>query len=87
MGFTTAIISLAAILAVAVVGYGAFAKRPAVLVALVAVAVAGLAGLLSWYAFAETHSTPWCVGHGVVAVASMVVAAKNLLPRRKMLAT
>jgi hypothetical protein len=64
-GFTTAIIFLAAILALAILACGAFTKQPSLVVAVVA--VAGLASLLSWYAVAETHSLPWGLGYGAVS--------------------
>jgi hypothetical protein len=81
MGFTAAIIFLAAILALAVVAWGAFTKQKSVVVALVALAVVGVAGLLSWYALIETQSTPWTMGYGAVAIASTAVAARHLLPK------
>ncbi len=79
--FTT-IVLLTAILAVAVTGWGAFTERRSVTVAVVALAVAGLGGLLSYYACVETQSMPWTVGYGAVAIASAAVATRHVLARK-----
>jgi Cu/Ag efflux pump CusA len=76
------IVLLTAILAVAVTVWGAFTKRRSVAVAIVALAVAGLGGLLSYYACVETQSIPWAVGYGAVAIASAAVAARHLLGKK-----
>jgi len=82
MGPATAIIFLAAVLAVAVVAWGAVTRRRSIAVALVALGVAGLAALLSYYALVESQSAPWALGYGVVAVLSMAVGGQHLVGRR-----
>jgi len=76
------IVLLTAILAVAITVWGAFTERRSVAVAIVALAVAALGGLLSFYACVETHSMPWAVGYGAVAIASAAVAARHLLGKK-----
>jgi hypothetical protein len=81
MGPSTAIIFLAAVLAVAVVAWGGVTRRRSIVVALVALGVAGLAALLSYYALVESQSVPWAVGYGVAAVLSAAVCRRHLAGR------
>ncbi len=82
MGFQIAIILLAVIMALLAVAWGAVSKGRFLAVGLVALAVAGLGGLLSYYAAIETRSVPWAVAFGVVAIASAAVAVRHLLGER-----
>jgi hypothetical protein len=59
MGFPTAVTT-----------WGSFIQRPFIMVA---VAVTGLRGLLT-YALAETRSVPWSLGYGLVAILSTATA-------------
>lgn len=81
MGPATAIIFLAAVLAATVVAWGAVARRRSIAVALVALGVAGLAALLSYYALVESQSAPWALGYGVAAVLSTAVCGRHLAGR------
>jgi len=81
MGPTAAIIFLAAVLAVAVVAWGAVTRRRSIAVALVALGVAGLAALLSYYAMVESQSVSWALGYGVAAVLSAAVCGRHLAGR------
>lgn len=74
MGPAAAIIFLA----LAVLAWGAVTKRRSIFVALVALGVAGLAALLSYYALVESQSVPWALGYGAVGLLSMVVAGRHL---------
>lgn len=78
MGIQGAIIFLAVISALAVVAWGAFAKRRSFAVAIVAVLVALLAAGCGWYAFAESQSIPWTIGYGVLALLSLGVGIKHI---------
>lgn len=81
MGFPTAAILLVVLLAMAVVAWGALAARRSSVVSVVALAVAGLAGLLSYYSAVETQSMAWVAGYGAVALLSAGVAVRHLLGR------
>jgi len=77
MEIQIAIVLLTVVLAVAITVWGAFTKRRSVAVAIVAFAVAGLGGCLSYYACVETQSMPWAVGYGLAAVLSAVVMGRH----------
>ena len=81
MGPAAAIIFLAAVLAVSVVAWGAVTRKRSIAVALVALGVAGLAALLSYYALVESQSVPWALGYGVAAVLSAAVCGRHLAGR------
>ena len=82
MGNQGAIIFLGAIVALAVVAWGAFRSRRSIAIAVVAVIVALLAAGCSWYAYAESQSLPWTIGYGVVALLSISVGMKHVLGSR-----
>jgi cytochrome bd-type quinol oxidase subunit 1 len=82
MGSPGAIIFIGAIVALAVVVWGAFRSRRSIAIAVVAVFVAVLAAGCGWYAFAESRSIPWTIGYGVVALLSAGVAMKNVIGSR-----
>jgi len=82
MDFQITIVLLTLILAVAITVWGAFTERRSVAVAFVTLAVAGLGGLLSYYACVETQSMAWTVGYGAVAIASAAVATRHLLGKK-----
>jgi len=79
MEIQISIVLLTAVLALAVTVWGAFTERRSVAVAVIALAVAGLGGLLSFYACVETQSMPWAVGYGLAAVFSAVVMGRHIL--------
>jgi hypothetical protein len=62
-------------------GMGAVNRRRSIAVALVALGVAGLAALLSYYALVESQSAPWALGYGVVAVLSAAVCGRHIAGR------
>lgn len=78
MGGYGAVIFIGVIVALAVVVRGAFAKRRSIAVALISLPLALLAAGCAWYAFAESQSLPWTIGHGVVALLSVGVGIKHL---------
>lgn len=78
MGGYGAVIFIGLIVALAVVVRGAFAKRRSVAVALTALPLAVVAAGCAWYAFTESLSLPWTIGHGVVALLSVGVWIKHL---------
>ena len=81
MGSAGVILLVVVILAVAILAWGAVTKRRSIVVALVALGVAGLAALLSYYALVASQSVPWALGYGVAAVLSAVVAGRHLVGR------
>ncbi len=82
MDFSVAVILIMAALALAVTVWGTFTKRRSLGFALVALPLAGLAGVLSWYSVVETQSTAWGLLYGLVAFGSAAVTVRHLLPRR-----
>jgi hypothetical protein len=82
MGSPGAIIFIGAIVALAVVVWGAFRSRRSIAIAVVAVFVAVLAAGCGWYAFAESQSLPWTIGYGVVALLSVGVGVKHMIGGR-----
>lgn len=78
MGPAAAVILLAVLLAILVVIWGAVSKRRSIAVALVALSVAGLAALGSYYAAVESQSVPWALGYGAVGLFSAAVAGRHL---------
>lgn len=79
MGLEGIVIVVFILLAIAAVVWGLFAKKRSLAVALIALAVAGLAALGSYYSFAETHSMPWTLGYAAAALLALVVAARQLI--------
>ena len=82
MGSQGAIIFIGAIVALAVVVWGAFRSRQSITIAVVAVVVAVVAAGCGWYAFAESESLPWTIGYGVVALLSVGVGMKHVIGSR-----
>jgi hypothetical protein len=81
MGPTGIVILLAAIAALGVVVWGAFSRTRSLAVAAIALGVAGLAALLSFYALVETQSAGWAVGYGLAAVLAGGVAVRHVVGR------
>jgi hypothetical protein len=81
MGTAGVMILVVVILAVAILVWGAVTRKRSFAVALVALAVAGLAALLSYYALVESQSVAWALGYGVAAVLSAAVAGRHLVGR------
>ncbi len=79
MGPVTAVILLSVLLVVGIVAWGAVTRKRSIVIALVALAVAGLATLLSYYSLVESKSVPWAMGYGVTAVLSATVAGRHLV--------
>ena len=82
MGYQGAIIFIGAIVALAVVLWGAFRSRGSLAIVAVAVFVAVLAAGCGWYALAESKSIPWTIGYGVVVVLSISVGMKHVIGNR-----
>jgi len=81
MGFAATVVLVGVVVALAVVAWGTFAKKRYIAVALVALAVTGLAALLGYYSAVETQSMAWAIGYGVVAFVAAVVAGRHLVGR------
>ena len=69
------------LLALAVVGYGLFASRKSMVIALVALVVAFLAAGGAWYAWAESRDMAWTIGYAVVVVVSISSARRQFVGR------
>jgi len=67
MGSAGVILLVVVILAVAILAWGAVCRRCSILVAPVALGVAGLAAMGSYYAFTETQSMSSGMGYAVAA--------------------
>lgn len=76
------LVRLAFVLGLAAVVWGAFTKRRSGVFALVAVAVASVAALASYFIFVETPAVQVAVGYGFVAIASAAVAVRHLFGKR-----
>jgi hypothetical protein len=72
-----AVVFIGVIVALAVVVRGAFTQRRSAGVAVTAMVLALLTAGCGWYAFAESHSLPWTIGYGVVALLSIGVGIKH----------
>lgn len=81
MSFPSAIFILIGFLALAVVVSGLFSSEKSIGVALFSLVVAVLAAGGAAYAWTESHSLPWTIGYGVIAVLSVSSAAHQLLMR------
>ena len=82
MGTAGVIVFGVVILVVAVLVWGAVTAKRSVAVALVALAAAGLAAFLSYYALVESQSTAWALGYGMTSLLSAAVAGRHLVGRR-----
>ena len=75
MGTPFAVFLVVIISAAAYLSWSAAKGSRSPLPVIVAVAIATLAGLGSWYAWVESQSAPWAAGYLVAAVASLAAAA------------
>ena len=86
MSFGGAAIFLFLIAAVCAVLMALFVRPRRLLVSvplgLIAASAAPLAALGAWYAWAESRSTAWTVGYGVLAVASFAAAFRHCVGGR-----
>jgi uncharacterized membrane protein (DUF441 family) len=62
--------------------WGLFGKKRSIVLALVALVVAGLAALGSYYSLVETQSTPWALGYAAAAILAVVVAGRQLISKK-----
>jgi di/tricarboxylate transporter len=83
MNIDTAVIFLGAIAALGATVWGLFAKRRSAAIGIIAAAVALLAAVCAWYAWAETKSIPWTLGYGAVVGASLASSVRQLWPSSK----
>jgi predicted tellurium resistance membrane protein TerC len=72
MGITFAVVALAALIGMAAVLAALVNRRHSIPLTVAALFVAVTAGGGAWYAWAESHSTPWTLGYGAVAVISLL---------------
>lgn len=79
MNFTGAAIFFVIIAAAGVTLWGLFTKQRSVVIGVVAAAVAVLATVGAWYAWAESRSIPWTVGYAVLVAASLASAARQCI--------
>ena len=77
------VIGAFAALAFAVVLWGLFSNKRSPLLGLIAAAVALLASLAAWYAWAETRSMPWTVAYACVGFCAGVTVVRQFGPRRE----
>jgi len=57
--------------------WGLVARQRSAVVGVIAASVALLAAVGAWYAWAESQSTPWTVGYGVVVALSVASAIRQ----------
>lgn len=79
MNIASAVFFLGFIAALGVTLWGLFARQRSAVVGAIAVAVAALAAIGAWIAWAESNSMPWTVGYGVLVAASLTAAARQFL--------
>lgn len=82
MGSYGVVIFVAAIVAIGVVVWGAFAVRRSMAIAVVAMCSTVLTAGCGWYAFAESRSITWAISYCVVAALSAAVGVRHLLANR-----
>ena len=82
MGIEGIVVAVFILLGLAALVWGMFGKKRSLVVAFVALAMAGVAALGSYYALVETQSTPWALGYAAVAVFALVVAGRQLLSKK-----
>ncbi len=83
MNIDSAAVFLGAIAALSATLWGLFARRRSLAIGVIAAAVALLAAIFTWYAWAETKSLPWTLGYGVVVCAGLASSLRQLpIPRR-----
>ena len=82
MGIEGIGIAMLILLGLAALVWGMFGKKRSLIVAFVALAMAGLAALGSYYSFLETQSMPWTLGYAAVAVVAVAVAGRQFMSKR-----
>lgn len=79
MSLPLTIFILIAFLALAVVAAGLLSSQKSIGVALFSLVVAVVSAGGAGYAWTESHSLPWTIGYGAIAVLSVASAARQLL--------
>ncbi len=77
MNITSAAIFFVLIAALSVAVWGLFTKQRSVFIGVIAGAVAVLAAVGAWYAWAESQSTPWTIGYLVVVIGALASAVRQ----------
>jgi hypothetical protein len=78
MAFDGAIIVAVVLLLIGVFLWGGLTTRRSIAVALLTLMVSVLAVGCGYYAFAESHSLPWAIGYGAIALTSLIVSISHL---------
>jgi hypothetical protein len=78
VSFLGPVVVLAVLAALVMTGWGLVTSRRSAAVGVVALAVALVASVGSWYSWAESNSLPWDAGYGLVALAALASATRQL---------
>ena len=78
MNFVSAVIFLGMIAVLGLALWSLVANQRSAVAGVIAAVVALLAAGGAWYAWAESKSVPWTIGYGVVALACMASAMRQL---------
>lgn len=79
MNIASALLFLAAIAAFVITVSGLFVRQRSIVIAVIALGVAVLAGGGAWYAWAESQSTGWTIGYLIVLVCAVASAARQFV--------
>ena len=82
MNIASAVFFLGMIAVLGLAFWGLVAKPRSPVIGVIAVAVALMAAGGAWYAWAESKSVPWTIGYGVVALACVASAMRQLFGAR-----
>ena len=83
MGTSFAIVALIALIGLAAVLAALVQRRRSIPLAVAALFMAFVTAVGAWYAWAESHSTPWTLGYAALAILSLVAAVRQCLGSRK----
>ena len=78
MNIVSAVTFLGMIAVLGIALWGLVAKPRSRVIGVIAATVALMAAGGAWYAWAESKSVPWTIGYGVVALACMASAMRQL---------
>jgi hypothetical protein len=81
MDFNGVVLLLTVLAILALLAWGALTKKQSIPLALVALFVSAVTSFLSYYAALESHSTPWSLGYGAVALFAVMVFVRQFLGR------
>lgn len=78
MNIASAVIFIGMIALLGLAFWGLIVKPRSPVIGVIAAAVALMAAGGAWYAWADSKSIPWTIGYGVVALACVAAAVRQL---------